>query len=157
MSDLSLSRVATSRERKRRSLILPSVKTSRQQSPARSMPPPSSPLRMAKTRLPSGTEASQSPLTSPVLHQNEFSSPASSTAHLHQLHRRQSSAASSEVLGRPTSPRLVPVSSNPQPRATPLSIKDFEIIKPISKGAFGSVYLAKQGSILRSKRLRKPT
>lgn len=32
----------------------------------------------------------------------------------------------------------------PQPRAAPPSIKDFEIIKPISKGAFGSVYLARK-------------
>jgi serine/threonine-protein kinase RIM15 len=31
-----------------------------------------------------------------------------------------------------------------QPRPAPLSIKDFEIIKPISKGAFGSVYLVKK-------------
>ena len=32
----------------------------------------------------------------------------------------------------------------PQQRAIPPSIKDFEIIKPISKGAFGSVYLSKK-------------
>jgi serine/threonine-protein kinase RIM15 len=36
--------------------------------------------------------------------------------------------------------------SAPQARAVPPSIKDFEIIKPISKGAFGSVYLAKKRS-----------
>jgi serine/threonine-protein kinase RIM15 len=144
VSELSLSRVASSRERKRRSLILPSVMT-RQQSPARSMPPPSSPLRMAKNRIPSGTESSQSPVTSPVLSTSEFSSPAISAHHLQHLHRRQSSAASSEVF-RPPSPKLASVSSNPQPRAAPPSIRDFEIIKPISKGAFGSVYLAKKKS-----------
>ncbi|KAF2674161.1 hypothetical protein BT63DRAFT_3526 [Microthyrium microscopicum] len=144
-SDLSLSRVASSRERKRRSLILPSVKTGRQHSPARSMPPPSSPLRMTKNRVPSGAESSKSPLTSPVMLHNEFSSPASSTAHLQQLHRRQSSAASSQILeGRPTSPRPAPVSSNPPPRPAQVAIKDFDMIKPISKGAFGSVFLAKK-------------
>jgi serine/threonine-protein kinase RIM15 len=36
--------------------------------------------------------------------------------------------------------------SVPQARAVPPSVKDFEIIKPISKGAFGSVYLAKKRS-----------
>ncbi|KAL1633219.1 rim15, signal transduction response regulator [Neofusicoccum ribis] len=51
----------------------------------------------------------------------------------------------SDVAKPPVSPRLIP-SSNPQPRAVPPSIKDFEIIKPISKGAFGSVYLSKKKS-----------
>jgi serine/threonine-protein kinase RIM15 len=32
----------------------------------------------------------------------------------------------------------------PAPRSSPTSIKDFDIIKPISKGAFGSVFLAKK-------------
>ena len=50
------------------------------------------------------------------------------------------------MLGRPSSPRLPGVSTQPQPRAVQTSIKDFEIIKPISKGAFGSVYLAKKKS-----------
>jgi len=44
--------------------------------------------------------------------------------------------------GQPLSPRLP--SSVPLSRTTPTSIKDFEIIKPISKGAFGSVFLAKK-------------
>lgn len=42
----------------------------------------------------------------------------------------------------PLSPRQS--SSIPLSRTTPTSIKDFEIIKPISKGAFGSVFLAKK-------------
>ncbi|TEB30177.1 hypothetical protein FA13DRAFT_1859051 [Coprinellus micaceus] len=41
----------------------------------------------------------------------------------------------------PLSPRQ---STAPLSRANPTSIKDFEIIKPISKGAFGSVFLAKK-------------
>jgi serine/threonine-protein kinase RIM15 len=140
-SELGLNRVASSRERKRKSLVLPSVMTSRQHSPARSMVPPSSPLRMHKPRLPSGVEALQSPITSPVLNSTEFSSPALSQIN---HHRRQSSTAGSDG-PKPVSPRLPPV-SQPQPRAVAPSIKDFEIIKPISKGAFGSVYLAKKKS-----------
>jgi serine/threonine-protein kinase RIM15 len=140
-SDFSLGRVASSRERKRKSLVLPSVMSSRQHSPARAMVPPSSPLRMSRPRIPSGADGLQSPITSPVLGTSEFSSPALS--HVHH-HRRQSSTAGSDP-AKPVSPRLIPVSA-PQPRAVPPSIKDFEIIKPISKGAFGSVYLAKKKS-----------
>ncbi|PVI03769.1 putative response regulator receiver RIM15p [Periconia macrospinosa] len=138
-SELGLSRVTTSRERKRKSLILPSVMTSRQHSPARSMVPPSSPLRTNKPRLPNSADALQSPITSPVLTTTEFSSPA--LVHV-QHHRRQSSTAGSDG-PKAVSPRLPPV-TQPQPRALPPSIKDFEVIKPISKGAFGSVYLAKK-------------
>ena len=142
VSDFSLSRVASTRDRKRHSLILPSSKANRQHSPARSMPPPSSPLRMAKARVASA-ESTQSPVTSPVLLSHEFSSPAL-PQHVTQFHRRQSSIPSSDHL-RAQSPRPQPVSSNP-PRAAPPSIKDFEVIKPISKGAFGSVFLAKKKS-----------
>lgn len=141
-SELSLSRVASSRERKRKSLVLPSVMSSRQQSPARSMVPPSSPLRTTKPRLPSGVEGLQSPITSPIHATSEFSSP--SMAHALHHHRRQSSAGTSDG-PRALSPRLMPT-TQPQPRAVPPSIKDFEIIKPISKGAFGSVYLVKKKS-----------
>ncbi|KAI0320689.1 hypothetical protein OF83DRAFT_1052649 [Amylostereum chailletii] len=42
----------------------------------------------------------------------------------------------------PLSPRIPAVT--PAQRNTPTSIKDFEIIKPISKGAFGSVFLARK-------------
>ncbi|OMP87635.1 Serine/threonine-protein kinase RIM15 [Diplodia seriata] len=143
-SEVSLSRVASSRERKRRSLILPSVMSSRQQSPARAgMQPPPSPLRM-KGRISIGPDGIHSPITSPVLSTSDFSSPALAAYPIHH-HRRQSSTAGSDIAKPPVSPRLIP-SSNPQPRAVPPSIKDFEIIKPISKGAFGSVYLSKKKS-----------
>ncbi|KAH9938258.1 kinase response regulator receiver domain-containing protein [Fomitopsis serialis] len=62
--------------------------------------------------------------------------------------RRHSTAAqpilspTNSVSGTPLSPRLPSVA--PLSRTTPTSIKDFEIIKPISKGAFGSVFLAKK-------------
>ena len=73
-----------------------------------------------------------------------------------RMHRRHSTANSL------TSPPLAPTSSGgsglssgplsprqsssiqPLSRTTPTSIKDFDIIKPISKGAFGSVFLAKK-------------
>ncbi|KAF9568985.1 hypothetical protein CPC08DRAFT_757187 [Agrocybe pediades] len=58
-------------------------------------------------------------------------------------HRRNSTAnllTSPPVTG-PLSPRQ---GTQPLSRTTPTSIKDFDIIKPISKGAFGSVFLAKK-------------
>lgn len=42
----------------------------------------------------------------------------------------------------PLSPRIPPAAPSSRPTAS--SIKDFDIIKPISKGAFGSVFLAKK-------------
>lgn len=142
-SDFALGRSASSRDRKRRSLKLPSVPSpDRRPSPAR-MTQPSSPLKTSKPKLPSGPDSLPSPTTSPLLSQTEHSSPV---VHAHR-HRRQSSAASSTVdLSKPPpSPRLAAI-SQPPARAVPTSIKDFEIIKPISKGAFGSVYLSKKKS-----------
>ncbi len=145
-SDLALARSASSGERKRRSLRLPNMPSpGRQPSPARTGVAPSSPLRIPKPRLPAleVMPSLPSPVTSPPLSSTETSSP--STAPIR--HRRQSSAASSTVdLGKPpVSPRLNSL-SQPPARAVPTSIKDFEIIKPISKGAFGSVYLSKKKS-----------
>lgn len=60
-------------------------------------------------------------------------------------HRRQSMAnplTSPPGVATPLSPRQP--SAAPLSRTTPTSIKDFDIIKPISKGAFGSVFLAKK-------------
>jgi serine/threonine-protein kinase RIM15 len=63
-------------------------------------------------------------------------------------HRRHStinpvlSPITQPISAGPVSPRLP--SATPLSRATPTSIKDFEVIKPISKGAFGSVFLAKK-------------
>lgn len=60
-----------------------------------------------------------------------------------QKHRRASMSVRSPHTGpMPLSPRLPPMA--PSSRATASSIKDFDIIKPISKGAFGSVFLAKK-------------
>ncbi|TVY49387.1 Serine/threonine-protein kinase [Lachnellula occidentalis] len=137
-----LRRAASSRQRNRRSIIIPGTSSPhRQESPVR-MPQPSSPLRITKPRaLPIAREGIVSPTASPMLPGSEFSSPALIPHH----HRRQSSAAGSDPSRPPPSPRMNAVSA-PQARAVPPSIKDFEIIKPISKGAFGSVYLAKKRS-----------
>lgn len=136
-----LRRAASSRQH-RRSVILPgSTSPRRQESPIR-MPQPSSPLRITKPRvLPVAHEGIISPTSSPMLPGTEFSSPALIPHH----HRRKSSATGSDPNRPPPSPRLTSVSA-PQARAVPPSIKDFEIIKPISKGAFGSVYLSKKKS-----------
>jgi serine/threonine-protein kinase RIM15 len=82
------------------------------------------------------------------------------TATRAKLHRRKSTAAniilSPTTSTAPLSPRLPPTVT--APRAAPTSIKDFEIIKPISKGAFGSVFLAKKkitGDYYAIKALRK--
>jgi serine/threonine-protein kinase RIM15 len=56
--------------------------------------------------------------------------------------QQQSSGSSTPSLGKsPLSPLPAPMTSN---RPVAPSIKDFDIIKPISKGAFGSVFLAKK-------------
>ncbi|KAJ3578149.1 hypothetical protein NPX13_g2417 [Xylaria arbuscula] len=135
-------RGASSRQQNRRSLILTSASSPhRQESPSRGTQP-SSPLRISKPRnLQLNQEGVASPEASPMLPHSEFSSPA-----IIPHHRRQSSTVFPDLHGRPTSPRLS--ASNPPPlaRAVPPSIKDFEVIKPISKGAFGSVYLSKKKS-----------
>lgn len=150
-----LRRQASSRQHQRKSLILPgpgATSPRRQESPSRPGQP-TSPLRIVKPRgLPFPSEALMSPESSPMLPSSEFSSPALSHHHsAGQHHRRQSSAAilssAGEFLAKPPpSPRLSAVVSAPQAKAVPPSIKDFEIIKPISKGAFGSVYLSKKKS-----------
>ncbi|KAL4980947.1 hypothetical protein BDW66DRAFT_1428 [Aspergillus desertorum] len=125
-------------ERKRRSLVLPGLSSSprRQHSPARTSGP-HSPLRIPKPRLSTGAESLSSPIVSPSSNLGELA------LHHHRHHRRQSSTTSSDVARPPASPHLT-TASQPQPRPSPPSIKDFEIIKPISKGAFGSVYLSKK-------------
>ncbi|KAL4892542.1 hypothetical protein BDV59DRAFT_43394 [Aspergillus ambiguus] len=127
-------------DRNRRSLVLPGLSSSprRQHSPAR-ISGPHSPLRMPKPRLSSGAESLPSPIVSPSTNASELA------LHHYRHHRRQSSATSSEAARPPVSPHLSSA-SQPQPRPVPPSIKDFEIIKPISKGAFGSVYLSKKKS-----------
>ncbi|CAJ2501591.1 Uu.00g044440.m01.CDS01 [Anthostomella pinea] len=138
-----LRRATSSRQHHRRSLILAGTSSpQRQESPSRGTQP-SSPLRILKPRnFQYSQEAITSPEASPMLPHGDFGSPA-----VVPHHRRQSSAAMSELPHRPpASPRLNAANPPPLARAVPPSIKDFEIIKPISKGAFGSVYLSKKKS-----------
>ncbi len=142
-SDFAVGRSVSSRDRKRRSLKLPNMPSpDRRPSPAR-VTQPSSPLKTSKPKLPLGPDSVPSPTASPLLLQTDYTSPL---MHSHR-HRRQSSATSSaaDLSKPPPSPRLASI-SHPPTRAVPTSIKDFEIIKPISKGAFGSVYLSKKKS-----------
>lgn len=148
MSDFGhLRRQASSRQRNRRSMVLPApgtVSPQRQESPSRpGSRLSSSPLRISKPRVfTNSTDGVRSPIISPMLSQYEFMSPSTVPHH----HRRKSSANNSHFgSGPPPSPRLSSIGA-PQARAVPPSIKDFEIIKPISKGAFGSVYLSKKKS-----------
>ena len=74
-------------------------------------------------------------------------SPQDQQATARKSHRRHSTAQpiispTASISNVPLSPRIPSVT--PASRSTPTSIKDFEIIKPISKGAFGSVFLAKK-------------
>ncbi|KND90429.1 Serine/threonine-protein kinase cek1 [Tolypocladium ophioglossoides CBS 100239] len=139
-----LRRAASARQHHRRSLVIPGASSPRrQESPSRSTQP-SSPLRIKPRMLPFTQEGVASPEASPMFPSSEFSSPVS---HPSRHHRRQSSAAISDFAMRaPPSPRLSTTQPPPQPRPAQPSIKDFEIIKPISKGAFGSVYLSKKKS-----------
>ncbi|PHH73823.1 hypothetical protein CDD80_3536 [Ophiocordyceps camponoti-rufipedis] len=139
-----LRRAASARHHHRRSLVIPGASSPRrQESPSRTTQP-SSPLRIKPRVLPASQEGAASPEASPMFPCSEFSSPVS---HPPRHHRRQSSAAISDLVMRaPSSPRLNASQAHPQPRPAQPSIKDFEIIKPISKGAFGSVYLSKKKS-----------
>lgn len=140
-----LRRAASSRQHHRRSLILPGTASPRrQESPSRSAAPPS-PLRIKARGLSNPHDGIGSPEGSPMLPNSDLSSPI---IHPARHHRRQSSAAISDfVMKPPPSPRLGGANQPPpQARSTQPSIKDFEIIKPISKGAFGSVYLSKKKS-----------
>ncbi|PHH56032.1 Serine/threonine-protein kinase cek1 [Ceratocystis fimbriata CBS 114723] len=142
-----LRRAANVKHHQRRSLVLPgSTSPHRQESPSR-FPnhQPTSPLRIKPRSYPYTHEGVGSPEASPMLPGSDFSSPAPMSVHSSSHHRRQSSAAMSEfVMKPPPSPRLGAHNPPPQARPSQPSIKDFEIIKPISKGAFGSVYLAKK-------------
>ncbi|GJC86980.1 serine/threonine-protein kinase cek1 [Colletotrichum liriopes] len=140
-----LRRAASSRQHHRRSIILPGASSPRRQESPSRLNQPSSPLRIIKPRnFPFPQDGITSPEASPLLPGSDFSSPAHlPTSH----HRRQSSTAMSEfVMKGPPSPRMTAHQPPPQARPAPPSIKDFEIIKPISKGAFGSVYLSKKKS-----------
>lgn len=83
-------------------------------------------------------ETIDTPISSPALRPKTS---ATNKGHLSSGSNTPSSSQSGTVLGKsPLSPLHAPIVSRP----TFPSIKDFDIIKPISKGAFGSVFLAKK-------------
>ncbi|KAI8141200.1 hypothetical protein BJV82DRAFT_619670 [Fennellomyces sp. T-0311] len=68
-------------------------------------------------------------------------SPPSKNNNVNSSASKRTTSCCSTTLGRsPTSPLPAPIT----PRPSAPGIKDFEIVKPISKGAFGSVFLAKK-------------
>lgn len=111
------------------------------------MPPPmdlNDPLPALRTRRSPQTLEPKLLITPPL---SPMVSPQDASVSRRQS-RRHSTAAqpiispTNSISNVPLSPRLPSVA--PLSRTTPTSIKDFEIIKPISKGAFGSVFLAKK-------------
>ena len=83
-----------------------------------------------------------SPLLSPRDSESTLTAPANK-AHLRRLSTiRPILSPTTAVAPGPLSPRLP--STAPASKSAPSSIKDFDIIKPVSKGAFGSVFLAKK-------------
>ncbi|KAL7423549.1 rim15, signal transduction response regulator [Cryptotrichosporon argae] len=85
--------------------------------------------------------AESMPAAMPPFPQRKSSSPLLVPIEKFGHHRRVSSSKSPRD-GGPLSPRIP--SAALQARASAPSIKDFHIVKPISRGAFGAVYLAKK-------------
>lgn len=108
-------------------------------------PPASRPMSRAKRAMPVRqrlfeAEMIPTPVTSPRV------------GHRHGSFQMANRRLSRAEIGSPLLPSIS------QARAGPPSIKDFEIIKPISKGAFGSVYLSKKrttGGLFAVKVLKK--
>ncbi|KAG5519964.1 hypothetical protein PMAC_000241 [Pneumocystis sp. 'macacae'] len=79
------------------------------------------------------------PITSPLLSCSDFSPLCDQVTNFYQRYCSYTSDITNRI--PPLSPKIASIT--PTVRTIP-SIKDFEIIKPISKGAFGSVYLSKK-------------
>ncbi|KAJ7094616.1 hypothetical protein B0H15DRAFT_830207 [Mycena belliarum] len=103
------------------------------------MPPPTHSLHITTHKSSTSLldPASVSTPLSPLITSRDTLSRETSTK---RGHRRHSTA--NHINMPPTSPRAP--STAPLSRTSLTSIKDFDIIKPISKGAFGSVFLAKK-------------
>lgn len=85
-------------------------------------------------------EVIETPIASPKLSSFVNNTPARRSS-LTQRIQQQTSGSTTPMGKSPLSPLPAPIASN---RPVAPSIKDFDIIKPISKGAFGSVFLAKK-------------
>ncbi|KAK9448190.1 uncharacterized protein V1518DRAFT_452928 [Limtongia smithiae] len=81
-----------------------------------------------------GNGSSFTPLTSPLLFPID--------SYDHSRNQRRQSSTTSDFTKIPLSPLLSSVT--PAIRPAQPSIRDFEVIKPISRGAFGSVFLTKK-------------
>ncbi|KAG4303259.1 hypothetical protein PCK1_000597 [Pneumocystis canis] len=120
------------------------ISSHRQISPHRNLSPSrrvsslsSSPLRFHRHH---SSIYDLTPITSPLLSCSDFSPLlGDQTCHFYQRYPSYTSDITNRI--PPLSPKIASVT--PTVRTVP-SIKDFEIIKPISKGAFGSVYLSKK-------------
>ncbi|KAI6152172.1 RIM15, signal transduction response regulator [Pisolithus tinctorius] len=116
--------------------------------PTRSSTPSSisSPLALAvgtiRTRRSASNLLEPRLLVTPPLSPSIQPRDAQPTRRGHRRHSTVNPVFSPTTSNTPLSPRQP--SAVPLSRSTPTSIKDFEIIKPISKGAFGSVFLAKK-------------
>ncbi len=112
---------------------------------AANIPPPVSTTSIPKTPATKIVEMEtiDTPIHSPKFPStNTVVPPRKSSLPNQQRIQQQSSGSSTPSLGKsPLSPLPAPMTSN---RPVAPSIKDFDIIKPISKGAFGSVFLAKK-------------
>ncbi|EIW72823.1 hypothetical protein TREMEDRAFT_25150 [Tremella mesenterica DSM 1558] len=106
--------------------------------PAPLIPSPTLPVLPASA--PPHPVPSQSEFLAPKLPVNKIPAPLQIPAE-HMRHARRVST-SKPLATAPLSPRIP--SAALQVRPNPQSIKDFEVIKPISRGAFGHVYLAKK-------------
>ncbi|KAJ7068423.1 hypothetical protein C8F01DRAFT_1118156 [Mycena amicta] len=102
-------------------------------------PPPPQPLlikaRKSSSSLLDPSSGSTPPLSPLITSRDGLSREPSAK----RGHRRHSTANFNLPPTSPRAPSIAPIA-----RTTPTSIKDFDIIKPISKGAFGSVFLAKK-------------
>ncbi|KAL7282326.1 hypothetical protein ACG7TL_003796 [Trametes sanguinea] len=115
-----------------------------EQPPPMDLNEPSSTMTIRARRSPQNLEPKLyiTPPVSPMVSPQDASTTATRRSHRRHSTAQPMISPTASQSGTPLSPRLPSVA--PLSRTTPTSIKDFEIIKPISKGAFGSVFLAKK-------------
>lgn len=110
--------------------IIPKLKSTISVTPGRNSPMPQSVVASQMSRKSSSIRLNheKSPLVSPMAHARDLLTP-----------EQHPSLAS--LPKQPLSPLLL---ATTQMKSSPASIKDYSILKPISKGAYGSVYLSRK-------------